>query len=285
MLTARFSFSRCRQQEGRWATVRVYKDEQFAFTVERLAPPAESAERQESTRIAWWAPPPLEGDAPRFPPAWVSPSNAPADEISLVLSAQRPIDIGGRLPLTGSPDMRLLGEALHGFLAADRTTRSAEQRFAMARDALDRWGVTGAVQEASMLEASDRFNRFVTERWPRARWRREVPIFGCIDKQRVSGRIDLLIDSDEGCVIFDHKTFPGAPDTWAEKALSFASQIALYLTHNCRRGRATYPGELHPHVGSRDVDTNCTELKRLTRWRRERFGHWFARLLVQLSFR
>ena len=29
-------------------------------------------------------------------------------------------------------------------------------------------------------------------------------------------------------MILDHKTFPGAPDTWAEKALSFAPQVALY---------------------------------------------------------
>ena len=41
-----------------------------------------------------------------------------------------------------------------------------------------------------------------------ARWRREVPIFGSVNNQRVSGRIDLLIETDEGCVILDHKTFP-----------------------------------------------------------------------------
>ena len=65
-------------------TVRV-EGEQFAFTVERLAPPAESAEPQESSTLAWWAPFPIGGDKPRFPPAWVSPSNAPADEISRAL--------------------------------------------------------------------------------------------------------------------------------------------------------------------------------------------------------
>ena len=36
------------------------------------------------------------------------------------------------------------------------------------------------------------------------------------------------IETDEGCVVLDHKTFTGAPDTWIEKALSFAPQIALY---------------------------------------------------------
>ena len=212
--------------EGR-STVRV-EGEEFTFAVERLAPPAETAEHQVSGAVAWWAPPPLEGDAPRFPPAWVFPSNAPVDEVSQAFRPQQPIDIGGRLPLTGNPDMRLLGEAVHGFLAADRMTRSAQKRLAMAKDALERWGVGGALQEASMLEASDRLRRFVAERWPRGRWRREVPLFGRIDKQRVSGRIDLLIETDEGCVLFDHKTFPGAPDTWATKALSFAPQIALY---------------------------------------------------------
>ena len=205
-------------------TVRV-EGEQFAFAVERLAPPAESAEPQASTTPVWWAPFPIEGDKPRFPPAWVSPSNAPADEISRGFRLQRPIDIGGRLPLTGSPDMQLLGEAVHGFLAADRTTRSAEQRFALAKDALDRWGVTGALQGASMLEASDRLHYFVTGRWPQARWRREVPIFGSVNNQRVSGQIDLLIETDEGCVILDHKTFPECPrHLGGEGAIVFSAE-------------------------------------------------------------
>ena len=233
--------------------------------MERLAPPAETAERQESGAVAWWAPPPLEGDAPRFPTAWVLPSNAPVDEVSRAFRLQQPIDIGGRLQLTGNPDMRRLGEAVHGFLAADRTTRSTEQRFAMAKDVLERWGVGGALKEASMLEASDRLRCFIAERWPRVRWRREIPIFGCIDKQNVSGRIRSPHRDRRGLRAFRPQDF-----SWRSRHLGCEGAVVCPTdrsvpTHNCGRGLETASGELHPHAGSRDDNWNRAELNFLPR--------------------
>jgi ATP-dependent exoDNAse (exonuclease V) beta subunit len=98
----------------------------------------------------------------------------------------------------------------------------------MASNILDRWGVGGAIQSASLIEASDRLERFVAARWPQARQHKEVPVFSRIGNQRASGRIDLLLETDDGFVIVDHKTFPGAPDTWTEKAQEFTPQLRLY---------------------------------------------------------
>jgi hypothetical protein len=53
-------------------------------------------------------------------------------------------------------------------------------------------------------------------------------VFSRIGDQRASGRTDLLLETAEGFVIIDHKTFPGAPDTWVEKAKEFSPQLALY---------------------------------------------------------
>ena len=81
---------------------------------------------------------------------------------------------------------------------------------------------------ASLIEASKRLNRFITDRWPGAKQHRELPMFSRIGDQRVNGRIDLLLETSEGFVIIDHKTFPGASDTWIEKAREYAPQLALY---------------------------------------------------------
>ena len=53
-------------------------------------------------------------------------------------------------------------------------------------------------------------------------------MFSRIGDQRASGRVDLLLETAEGFVIIDHKTFPGAPDTWVEKAKEFSPQLAIY---------------------------------------------------------
>lgn len=124
--------------------------------------------------------------------------------------------------------MRSLGEAVHGFLGADSIDRPLAQREAMAKEALDRWGVGGALLPASLIEASKRLDCFITDRWPGAKQHRELPVFSRIGDQRASGRIDLLLETAEGFVIIDHKAFPGTPDTWVEKAKEFSPQLALY---------------------------------------------------------
>jgi ATP-dependent exoDNAse (exonuclease V) beta subunit len=201
----------------------------FTMLVQSAGPPPAAAAHDEAASVSWFAPLPLSGEPPKFPPVRLSPSAAAHDgNDNRPPIAETPIEIGQRLPLSGSPDMRFLGEAVHGFLATDRINRSLAEREAIAKDALERWGVGGALLPASLIEASKRLDRFISDRWPEARQHREVPVFSRIGDQRASGRIDLLLETVDGFVIIDHKTFPGAPDSWIEKAKEFSPQLALY---------------------------------------------------------
>lgn len=65
-------------------------------------------------------------------------------------------ELGGRLPLVGSPEMDLLGEALHGFLACDRRSSPDHDRVDRARAILERWGVSENLDPAAAVTASDR---------------------------------------------------------------------------------------------------------------------------------
>jgi ATP-dependent helicase/nuclease subunit A len=49
-----------------------------------------------------------------------------------------------------------------------------------------------------------------------------------IHGQRTSGFIDLLLETDQGLVIIDHKSFLGASADWSAKALSYSGQLAAY---------------------------------------------------------
>lgn len=49
-----------------------------------------------------------------------------------------------------------------------------------------------------------------------------------LGEQLATGRIDLLIETAAGFAIIDHKSFPGSPDQWADRAIHYAPQLAVY---------------------------------------------------------
>ncbi len=175
--------------------------------------------------------PPTAGEAPvatgvrTHPPAVIQPSDVDGgEEVELRLH-----DVGRRLPLNGSPDMGDLGSAVHGFLAADRPGISEPERLAMATGLLSRWGVRSALDPEHLLEASDALGAWVRATWPAATWRREWPVTMRLpDGAVVRGTIDLLLETDAGLVVIDHKVFPGSRDAVLVRAKSHVGQLDAY---------------------------------------------------------
>lgn len=138
------------------------------------------------------------------------------------------ISLGARLALTGSHDMAALGDAVHGFLAADAIHCDGAERHDMAERLMIRWGVGGALSPSGVVAAADRLWGFCSTRWPGARVLREWPVAGNVGLQHVRGRIDLLIETTTGFVVIDHKTYPGQPATWEDRVVRYGPQLGLY---------------------------------------------------------
>jgi len=139
------------------------------------------------------------------------------------------VRLGERLPLQGKPDMQMLGEAVHTFLGANYRPYTPEQHLQKAGETLDRWGVTGNLSPEILLQADERLDKFILERWPQAVCHREIPVAYRTDAGTiVSGFIDLLLETEEGYIIIDHKTFPGSIADAKEKAAGFAGQLGMY---------------------------------------------------------
>jgi ATP-dependent exoDNAse (exonuclease V) beta subunit len=170
-------------------------------------------------------------------PLFVRPSEAG------VLGAYRVanvVELGPRVPITGNPDMTILGEAVHAIFASDRPAQSTAERVSRAQKILDRWGVSEVVS-SDVIAAVDRFLAHLTANYPGASIRREVPVFARVGEQIISGRIDVLVESDNWFAIFDHKSFPGNRAKREAAAVNYAPQIRLYadsvqcaLKHECR---------------------------------------------------
>jgi ATP-dependent helicase/nuclease subunit A len=141
----------------------------------------------------------------------------------------RPIVLGPALAVRGQPEMNRLGEAVHGFLAADRTDLSAAAREALAEGLLARFAVTGALAPADLLEASRRLAAFLAERWPGARLRREWPLRHRLgDGTLVVGQPDLVVESAGELAVIDHKTLSGGLRRAVQEAAGYAGQVATY---------------------------------------------------------
>lgn len=156
------------------------------------------------------------------------------------------VTLGPRLPLVGTPNMAVLGEAVHAIIAADQPSASADVRLEQAQAILDRWSVH-QVTALDILGASDRLLAEISTRWPNAKLHRETPVSARIGDQLVTGRIDLLVEHDGGFVIIDHKSFPGSRDNWGERAIGHGPQLQLYADA-LDRACPGVPCELYIHM-------------------------------------
>ena len=159
--------------------------------------------------------------------------------------------LGGRIPLLGDPDLQLVGEAVHGFFAADNPKRDRSARLEQASAALERWCVP-QLTDANLVEMSDRLWAFVSKTFGVAPIMREWPVHAEEGLQIISGRLDLLIDLGDGYAIVDHKSFPGSMELDQARLQTFAGQVSLYARALGRvTGRTRFEYWVHqPIVGT-----------------------------------
>lgn len=148
-------------------------------------------------------------------------------EAQRLMQVVETIPIGPRLALGAGADMQKVGEAVHGLLALDRSRLTGARQLELAQGLLERWGVR-QLKASDLLAACEAFEATLARLWPEARLHREIPVSARLGNQVVEGRIDLLIEHASGYCVVDHKSFPGASDSWNAKALSHGPQLALY---------------------------------------------------------
>jgi ATP-dependent exoDNAse (exonuclease V) beta subunit len=137
-----------------------------------------------------------------------------------------------RLDPDARVEMDVLGNAIHGFLAADLPGMPSQARVAMAGAFLASGGTADALPPAALLTISDALTAFVAARFPDATWLREWPVRwrvpGAGAPRLLVGEIDLLLDLGSSFVIIDHKSFPGDQEERDRRCQEHAGQLAAY---------------------------------------------------------
>ncbi|MGM0575197.1 MAG: UvrD-helicase domain-containing protein [Myxococcota bacterium] len=203
----------------------------FPCRLRRLsgAPPAE---RRGDGEVVRWL---RETPGPERPPERITPSSVVlADDVAAVVELGEAVRLGDRPPLKAAEgEMEAVGRAVHGFFAADPGDRAdRETRCDLAARFLAHFEVSHALEPWRVVDAATNLRRHLEERFGVGRWWPEWPIRWRLDgpdgSRLVVGEVDLVLETNDGLIVVDHKTFPGDAATRDRRALAYAGQLATY---------------------------------------------------------
>ncbi|WP_262103927.1 exodeoxyribonuclease V subunit beta [Arthrobacter sp. Marseille-P9274] len=119
-------------------------------------------------------------------------------------------DLGSRLVAHGDQSWDAVGSAIHTYLGTAYEALSRDEQLGLAEQIVDRWNVRHLVGANMLVRAGERLADFLADNYPGAERQREIPIGWRNGADQVmEGWIDLLLETSEGYVLVDHKSYPG----------------------------------------------------------------------------
>lgn len=157
----------------------------------------------------------------------VSPSKLQPGKSAYILEE---IQLGERIALQGSPDMALLGTALHAMIAVQLINQPTHPEV-LAEQVLSRYAVNQHISVQDAVKCVQRLQDFIARSFNVQALYVEYPFtYQLPTGQQASGWIDLLIKTEAGYIIIDHKSNPQTSQAWHELALQYSGQLQLYKT-------------------------------------------------------
>ena len=127
--------------------------------------------------------------------------------------------------------MSVLGTAIHACIALSFTDRSARVTEDVIASILSGFGVTELISPSAVVRQIGAFHEWLEARWPGAIPFAEIAVQRALESGQVlNGRIDLLLETDTGWILIDHKSSQLAPDHWDHLADEYGAQLAAYGT-------------------------------------------------------
>jgi hypothetical protein len=138
------------------------------------------------------------------------------------------IELGERIPIRGG-DMTAIGSGLHAVIAAELVNPDRPDAVKRASAILSSYGVDAFVAAEDAVAAGRRFRKAVAARFEPERILTEYPVIEARgDGRIVRGWIDVLLETQDGWVIIDHKSSPRPRSEWAREVEEYSGQLAAY---------------------------------------------------------
>lgn len=139
--------------------------------------------------------------------------------------------IGERIPVAKGADMSVLGTAIHACIGLSFTDRRAPLSEAEVESILYGFDVMDYLAPAAVLRQVNAFHDWLNSRWPGAKAYAEIAVQRNLPAGQVlNGRIDLLLETNAGWILIDHKSSQLAPDHWDQLADEYGAQMEAYAS-------------------------------------------------------
>ena len=176
---------------------------------------------------------------PPFAPSWFAerdPTDSPLRE-RLAPSGEEPapctvagevVEVGPRIAVHGE-DMGKIGTALHAVIAMEFVNPDRDDTLDRAAALICTGAGEGAVAPADAVECARRLRRALDARFRPRRVLVEHPVELLEDNGQVlHGWIDLLLETEAGWIVVDHKSSPRPRSEWRDEAAEHSGQLAAY---------------------------------------------------------
>ncbi|MCV2356552.1 UvrD-helicase domain-containing protein [Paucibacter sp. B2R-40] len=159
------------------------------------------------------------------PALFESPSGA-KDVAGKVLET---IKVGQRIATKQVTDRGTFGDAVHACLAAHMADAKAPLNGQEVIAMLARTGQSHVVDGAELHSQAEAIREWVFSRWPDAKAWVELPMSQAqANGQLLSGRADLVLDTEAGLILIDHKSTPAGTAQHASLAEAHCGQLRAY---------------------------------------------------------
>ncbi len=140
------------------------------------------------------------------------------------------INVGPRIAVHGD-DMASIGTALHAVIAAELVNPGRDDAIGRAAVLIQGLAVEDAVAPADAVECARRLTAALDARFAPCRMLVEHPVELVRENGQVlRGWIDLLLETDGGWIVIDHKSSPRPRSEWAAEAIEYSGQLAAYAS-------------------------------------------------------
>ena len=155
----------------------------------------------------------------------LSPSQAGPVEVAAVGAM---VETGPRIAVH-SDDMGKIGTALHAAIAAELVNPHRSDAVDRAAELIRNGAGEGALSPRDAVDCARRLMDAVHTRFAPRGMLVEHPVEFVQDNGQVlRGWIDLLLETEQGWIVIDHKSSPRPRSEWAAEALEYSGQLAAY---------------------------------------------------------
>jgi ATP-dependent helicase/nuclease subunit A len=165
----------------------------------------------------------LQNEAPKTDkfPLNYAPSSATVDESAKIGEI---VELGNRLEVTGEFDPAELGSGLHAVIATSLMGQKNTE------GVLKYHGLSETISVKTADECTNRLINTINDKFQPINYSVEYPIKYISETgQIVSGWIDLLLETENGLILIDHKASPRTRSDWEEIALNYSGQLTSYV--------------------------------------------------------